>query len=227
MFYWDSSMLILIPAMILTMYAQSKVKSAYSKYASVGTKRCYSGAETARAILDQNNLRDVNIELIQGQLTDHYDPRTRVLRLSGEVYQGRTIAANAIAAHECGHAIQHAIGYQPLIFRNAIVPVVNIASNMSWPLIMLGFLVPSFSIFLTVGILMFSAAVFFQLITLPVEFNASSRALVELGNGGILESDEISDGKRVLNAAALTYVAAAASAILQLVRLLVIRNRRD
>lgn len=227
MFYWDSSMLILIPAILLTLYAQTKVKSAYSKYASVATRKNLSGAETARAILDKNNLNNVNIELVPGKLTDHYDPRTRVLRLSGEIYAGRTVAANAIAAHECGHAIQHAIGYQPLMFRNAIVPVVNFASNLSWPLIFIGLLIPSFTTFLNIGIVMFSAAVIFQLVTLPVEFNASSRALVQLGNEGILERDEISDGKKVLDAAALTYVAAAASAILQLARLMLIRNRRD
>lgn len=227
MFYWDSSILFLIPAILLTLYAQAKVSSAYSTYASVATRRNYTGAETARAILDKNNLSNVSIELTHGKLTDHYDPRTRVLRLSGEVYSGRTIAANAIAAHECGHAIQHSTSYQPLMLRNAIVPIVSFASNLSWPLIFIGLLVPRYVTFLNIGIILFSAAVIFQLITLPVEFNASSRALTQLGNVGILESDEIDGGKKVLDAAALTYVAAAASAILQLLRLIAIRNRRS
>ncbi len=226
-FYFDNTMLILIPAMILTMYAQGKINSAYGKFSRIRTAKGFTGMQTARAILDENGLANVSIELVGGKLSDHYDPRTKVLRLSHDVYYGNTIASNSIAAHEVGHAIQHANAYAPLKFRNSMVPVVNIASNLSWVFIVAGMFFSALPQLFTIGVLMFSASVVFQLVTLPVEFNASSRALNLLGEMGILSSSEIPQGRRMLNAAALTYIAAASAAIAQLVRLLVIRDRND
>lgn len=226
-FYFDNTMLILIPAMILTMYAQGKINSAYGKFSRIRTAKGFTGMQTARAILDENGLANVSIELVGGKLSDHYDPRTKVLRLSHDVYYGNTIASNSIAAHEVGHAIQHANAYAPLKFRNSMVPVVNIASNLSWVFIVAGMFFSALPQLFTIGVLMFSASVVFQLVTLPVEFNASSRALNLLGEMGILSSSEIPQGRRMLNAAALTYIAAASAAIAQLVRLLVIRDRNE
>ncbi len=226
-YYYDGTMILLIPAVLLTLYAQSKVKSTYEKYLRVSTRNGYTGAQTARAILDNNGLSEVEIQLVQGTLTDHYDPRNRVLRLSRDVYMGTAIASDAIAAHEVGHAIQHERNYAPLIFRNTIVPAVNIASYLSWFFIMAGIVFSMLKGLLTIGILLFSVAVLFQIVTLPVEFDASRRALVELRRAGILEQEEIKGGKQVLDAAALTYIAAAASAIMQLFRLILIRNRRN
>ena len=225
-YYYDWTMIILIPALILTMYAQTKIQSAYSKYSRIRSQRGLTGAQTARMILNQNGLSDVNIELIGGKLSDHYDPRTRVLRLSNGVYNGNSIAANAIAAHEVGHALQHAGAYAPLKFRNSIVPLVNIASQAAMPLIFIGLFFAQFQSLLSIGIILFSGSVIFQLVTLPVEFDASSRAIKQLASGGILVGPEIEEGKKVLSAAALTYVAAAATAISQLMRLLLISNNR-
>ncbi len=222
--YFDSTMIVLIPAILLAIYAQSKVKSTYEKYVKVASRNGYTGAETARAILDRNGLNDVRVEHISGTLSDHYDPRSRVLRLSDMVYRGNTISSSAIAAHEVGHAIQHARGYAPLTFRNAIVPFVNFASSLSWLFIVAG-LVLSFTGLLDVGILLFTGSVVFQIVTLPVEFNASSRALGELEAVGVLTREEIPHSKKVLDAAALTYVAATATAVAQLIRLLLLRGR--
>ena len=195
------------------MYAQFKVSSTTNKYFRVRTQRGYTGEQTAREILNANGIYDVRIEMTRGTLSDHYDPRNKVLRLSQDVYRGTSITSVAVAAHECGHAIQHARGYAPLTIRGAIVPVVNFASSASW--------------LLKIGILLFSATVVFQLITLPVEFNASHRALIQIENLGIVSRDERRESKRVLDAAALTYVAAAATALLQLLRLITIANQRD
>lgn len=225
--YFDWTMIILIPAILLSMYAQTKIQSEYSKYARVAAQRGYTGAQVARGILNDNHLSDVNIELIGGQLSDHYDPRARVLRLSNAVYNGSSIAANAIAAHEVGHAIQHARAYAPLKLRNAIVPVVNIATQAAMPLIFIGLFFAQFSGLLNIGILLFSGSVLFQLITLPVEFNASARALQQLEAGGFLVGNEVEQGRRVLSAAALTYIAAAATSVMQLLRLILIRNSRN
>lgn len=225
-FYYDSTMIFLIPSILLTLYAQHKVRSAYERYLRVPTRNGYTGAQTARAILDKNGLRNVEVQLVPGTLTDHYNPGTRILRLSNEVYYGTTVASNAIAAHEVGHAIQHARHYFPLDFRNKIVPVVNIASNLAWFFIIGGLFISSLNGLLTIGILMFCMAVLFQIITLPVEFDASRRALVELKQEQILSESEIRGGKAVLDAAALTYVAAAASAVSQLLRLMYIQNNR-
>ena len=216
--FWgfDPTMVVLIPAILLTIYAQFKVSSTTNKYLRVNTRRGYTGEQTARRVLDSNGLYDVKIEMVRGHLSDHYDPRRKAVRLSEDVYYGTSITSVAVAAHECGHAIQHAKGYAPLQIRSSLVPVVNFASSISW-----------FLIFLGIGILLFSASVLFQIITLPVEFNASSRAIVQLGNLGIIDESESRQSRRVLSAAALTYVAAALVSILQLLRLLLIAQRRN
>nr|WP_330382514.1 zinc metallopeptidase [Clostridioides difficile] len=218
-------MVVLIPAILLTIYAQFKVSSTTNKYLRVNTRRGYTGEQTARRVLDSNGLYDVKIEMVRGHLSDHYDPRRKAVRLSEDVYYGTSITSVAVAAHECGHAIQHAKGYAPLQIRSSLVPVVNFASSISWFLIFLGFIMAG--PFFKIGILLFSASVLFQIITLPVEFNASSRAIVQLGNLGIIDESESRQSRRVLSAAALTYVAAALVSILQLLRLLLIAQRRN
>lgn len=221
----DPTMILLIPAILLTLYAQFKVTSTTSRFFNVRSNSGYTGEETARRILDSNGLFNVRIEMVRGRLSDHYDPRSKVLRLSQDVYSGTSITSVAVAAHECGHAIQHAHGYAPLNIRSSLVPVVNFASNMSWIFIMLGFVMRGS--FLEIGILLFSASVLFQIVTLPVEFNASSRALNQLTSLGIVDNREVRQSRKVLQAAALTYVAAAVTAILQLLRLVMIANSRD
>ena len=225
--FYDPTMMILIPAILFTMYAQFKVSSTTNRFFRIKSRSGYNGQQTAERILAANGIRDVRIVPIRGTLTDHYDPRRKVLRLSEEVYYGTSITSVAVAAHECGHALQHAYGYKPLEIRGAIVPVVNFASSLSWILIFVGLFFSGNNTMLQIGILMFSATVIFQLITLPVEFNASSRALVQLQDLGIVDSREARDSRKVLSAAAMTYVAAALTAILQLARLLLIANNRD
>ena len=225
--FYDPTMIILIPAILFTMYAQFKVSSTTNRFFRIKSRSGYNGQQTAERILAANGIRDVRIVPIRGTLTDHYDPRRKVLRLSEEVYYGTSITSVAVAAHECGHALQHAYGYAPLTIRGAIVPVVNFASSLSWILIFVGLFFSGNNTMLQLGILMFSATVIFQLITLPVEFNASSRALVQLQDLGIVDSGEARDSRKVLSAAAMTYVAAALTAILQLARLLLIANNRD
>ena len=225
--FYDPTMMILIPAILFTMYAQFKVSSTTNRFFRIKSRSGYNGQQTAERILAANGVRDVRIVPIRGTLTDHYDPRRKVLRLSEEVYYGTSITSVAVAAHECGHALQHAYGYAPLTIRGAIVPVVNFASSLSWILIFVGLFFSGNNTMLQIGILMFSATVIFQLITLPVEFNASSRALVQLQDLGIVDSGEARDSRKVLSAAAMTYVAAALTAILQLARLLLIANNRD
>ena len=221
----DPTIFILIPGILFTMYAQFKVSSTTNRYFKVRSKLGYTGEQTARKILDANGLYNVRIEMVRGSLSDHYDPRSNVVRLSEDVYYGTSITSVSVAAHECGHAIQHAKGYAPLQIRSSLVPVVSFASNISWFLILIGFVMSG--PFLKIGILLFSASVLFQIVTLPVEFNASRRALVQIGNEGILEGNEIKEGKDVLTAAALTYVAAALVSVLQLLRLIAISQRRD
>ena len=221
----DPTMILIIPAILLTIYAQFKVSSTTNRYFRVKSGRGYTGEQTAREILDRNGLYNVRIEMVRGRLSDHYDPRSNVVRLSEDVYSGNSITSISVAAHECGHAIQHAHGYVPLNIRSSLVPVVNFASNMSWIFIMLGFLMGGS--FLKMGILLFSASVLFQIVTLPVEFNASSRALAQMTSLGIVDDREVRDSRRVLQAAALTYVAAAVTAILQLLRLVMIAQNRD
>ena len=193
---YDPTILILIPAIILTLYAQGKVKSSFSKYLRIPTVRGYTGGDVARRLLDQNGLRDIPIELARGQLSDHYDPKSRVLRLSPEVYRGNSIASVSVAAHEVGHAIQHANGYVPLSMRNSIFPIANFGSSAAWLFIFVGLLVPSLGSLMDIGILLFSAAVLFQLITLPVEFNASNRALELLDSNGFISGDETRGAKK-------------------------------
>ena len=221
----DPTIFILIPGILFTMYDQFKVSSTTNRYFKVRSKLGYTGEQTARKILDANGLYNVRIEMVRGSLSDHYDPRSNVVRLSEDVYYGTSITSVSVAAHECGHAIQHAKGYAPLQIRSSLVPVVSFASNISWFLILIGFVMSG--PFLKIGILLFSASVLFQIVTLPVEFNASRRALVQIGNEGILEGKEIKEGKDVLTAAALTYVAAALVSVLQLLRLIAISQRRD
>lgn len=222
-YVWDPTFIILVPAILFTIYAQFKVSSTTSRFLRVNTQRGFTGEQVARRILESNGLYDVRIEMVRGHLSDHYDPRNKVLRLSQDIYYGTSVTSVAVAAHECGHAIQHAKGYVPLNLRSSLVPVVNFASNISWLLIALGFIMRG--PFLEIGILLFSASVLFQIITLPVEFNASSRALVQLGNLGIVEGKELNQSRKVLTAAALTYVAAALTSVLQLLRLVAIANR--
>ena len=227
MFYFDIWYLYLIlPAALLAMYAQVKINSTYSKYSKVASRRGVTGAEVARRILDQNGLQSVQIGHVAGNLTDHYDPRTQVVNLSDSVYNSTSVAAIGVAAHETGHAVQHAVGYAPIRIRNAIVPVVNIGSTLSIPLFLLGFLF-SIGILADIGIILFSFAVLFQLVTLPVEFNASRRAIATLESGYILEDEELGGAKKVLGAAAMTYVASAVMALAQLLRLILIRGDRD
>ncbi|WP_142414621.1 zinc metallopeptidase [Hathewaya massiliensis] len=219
-------MIILLPALIISMYAQFKVNSAFQRYSKVFSKRGVTGAEIARMLLDEAGLYDIPVELVSGKLTDHYDPTRRVMRLSNEVYYGNSVASIGVAAHETGHAIQHKESYSPLIIRNKIVPVVNISSSASWFLFFIGlvFSIPSLT---SLGIILFSAAVIFQIITLPVEFNASARAIRILDTRGILDKEELYGAKKVLKAAALTYVVAALTAISQLLRLIALSNRNN
>lgn len=223
--YWDSTIIILIPAIIFSIVAQVMVKSAFSEYSKVRNSRGLTGADAAREILDRNGLTNVRIEHISGSLTDHYDPKANVIRLSDDVYSSATVAAVGVAAHEAGHAVQYAEGYYPIKIRNAIIPVTRFGSSLSTPLVILG-LVLSSDFLITAGILLFCAVVLFQAITLPVEFNASGRALKTLRSSHFLEDDEMKGARSVLTAAAMTYVAAMLSALLSLVRLLVISGRR-
>jgi len=224
-YFFDSTMLLLIPAMLLSLYAQSKVKSTYNIYSREGLQSGMTGAEVARMVLDRSGLQNVEIERVAGNLTDHYDPRTKVLRLSNEVYSRPTIASAGVAAHEAGHAIQDQMEYGPLKLRSFMVPFASFGSKFSMIIIIIG-LIFSFMEMINLGIILFSMVVLFQLFTLPVEFNASSRALAVLGEYQILSVEEVPKAKKVLDAAALTYVAAAFSSIMTLVRLLVLRDRR-
>jgi len=224
--YFDPTYILLIPALILAIYAQGKVQTTFRRYMYEHSQAGMTGAQVARKLLDANGLHDVPVELIPGTLSDHYDPRTRKMRLSPQVYQSTSVAALGVAAHETGHAVQHAQAYIPLGIRNNLYPVANIGSRMAFPLFFIGFITWSQTI-MNVGIWLFIAALAFQLVTLPVEFNASRRALAMLDSGGYLTQTEVPKAKRVLSAAALTYVAAAAMAASQLFRLLLLRGARD
>lgn len=229
-YYFDPTYILIIIAAIISLIAQWRVNSAFSKYSRVASMSGMTGAQAARMILQSNGINDVSVQRISGKLTDHYNPSTKVLNLSESVYGSTSAAAIGVAAHECGHAIQHARGYFPLSLRTALVPVANIGSQLSWVFIIVGAILSFNQTLITIGIIMFSAAVLFQLVTLPVEFNASARALEQLESNGILYRDEVSQTRKVLSAAALTYVAAAATAILQLLRLIILfggRGRRD
>ena len=230
-FFFDPTMIIVIPGIILTLWAQMKVSSAYKKYSRVRSRSGLTGAQVARGILDSNGLHAVGIEPIKGNLTDHYDPRSGILRLSEGVYGSQSIAALGIAAHEAGHAVQHGVKYPALALRTAIAPAAATGSQLGIWLFMIGILVSYFSggmaWLMDAGIILFGVAVVFTLITLPVEFNASKRALLVLENAGYLTTEELPHAKAVLDAAALTYVAAAATAVLTLIRLLILRGSRD
>jgi len=231
MLYFDPIYYLMIgPALILSIIAQVKVKSTFAKYSQVATAGGLSGAEAAQRILSGFGLSSVRVEQVGGFLSDHYDPRQRVLRLSPGVYEGRSIASIGVAAHESGHAIQHAQGYFPMQIRSALVPVTQIGSWLAWPLLLLGFILGALSL-IKLGIILFSAAVLFQLVTLPVEFDASRRAVAILGQQGILTQAELGGTRSVLGAAALTYVAAAAAAVMQLLYFLMraglLGGRRD
>lgn len=226
-YYWrfDPTYLLIIIGMLLSLAASAKLKSTFAVYRGRRSASGLTGAEAARRILNAAGITDVQIVPVSGSLTDHYDPRSKTVRLSEDIYGQTSLAAVGVAAHECGHAIQHHIDYAPLSIRSALVPVANFGSTLSWPLFFAG-LIFSIQPLLTLGIVLFSFAVLFQLVTLPVEFNASSRALHMLENTGILSRDENSGARKVLRAAALTYVAALASSILQLLRLIILAGGR-
>ena len=219
-YYYDPTYMLIVISALISLFAQFLVNSRFSKYSRVRSRSGMTGAQAAERILQSQGIYDVAIQRVSGKLTDHYDPRNKTLNLSDAVYASTSVAALGVAAHECGHAIQHARGYAPLSFRSALVPVANIGSQLSWLFIILGIFFGGSHTLIMIGILMFSAAVLFQLVTLPVEFNASGRALKLLSETGILQKDEVSDTRKVLSAAALTYVAAATTAVLQLLRLL-------
>ncbi len=228
MYYMDPTYVLLIIGAIIAMAASARMKSVFAKYSKVPSASGLTGRETAIRVLQAAGIFDVTVRPVKGDLTDHYDPRTKTVNLSESVYNQRSLAALGVAAHECGHAIQDARHYVPLDIRGRLVPIASIGSNLSWPIFLIG-LIASIPALTTAGIVLFSAAVVFQLITLPVEINASRRALVMLENTGILGQDENSKARQVLTAAALTYVAALASSVLQLLRLVLLAGgrRRD
>lgn len=227
--FFDPTYILVLIGVVLCLAASARVKATFAKYSRIGSMSGVTGAQAAERLLHESGIYDVQIERISGNLNDHYDPRSKTLRLSDPVYSSSSLAAIGVAAHECGHAIQHQHSYVPLMLRSAFVPVANLGSMAAWPLIILGVILSWNSFFINLGIILFSAAVIFQLITLPVELNASKRAIVRLGETGILYDDELRQSRKVLNAAALTYVAAAAASILQLLRLVILfgggRNR--
>jgi hypothetical protein len=231
MMFYDATYLLVVIGAVICMIASARVRTTFNKYSKYRSLSGMTGAQAADRILRSAGIYDVQIRHVSGSLTDHYDPRTKTVNLSDPVYNSTSVAAVGVAAHECGHVIQHAKAYAPLEFRTALVPVANIGSTLAWPLILIGLLFNSRSsmMFINIGILFFSLAVLFQLVTLPVEFNASARALKQLRTQGILGEEELSYTRKVLSAAALTYVASAAAAILQLLRILLLTGgrRRD
>ncbi len=226
MFFYDSTLILLLPALIVSAIAQYKISQAYRKYSRIDSQRGITGEQAASSILRANGIYDVDIELVSGQMTDHYDPRAKKLRLSRDVFYGTSIASIGIAAHEVGHAIQHNINYAPLILRNKIVPAVNFGSSFSWLLFFMG-LILSVKQLLLIGIVLFSFTVVFQLVTLPVELNASNRAIKSIASMNLLSGEEVGGAKNVLFCAALTYVAAALMSIMSLLRLIALASRRD
>jgi hypothetical protein len=235
--FFEPTMILLIPALLFAVWAQHKVKSTYAKFSQVNARSGLSGADVARAILRDENIElvseqddipsdSVGLTAIPGELSDHYDPKARMLRLSEGIYHGTSVAALGIAAHEVGHAVQHARMYSPLMMRNVVYPVCNIGSSLAFPLFFVGFIFAT-PMLMKFAIIMFTLAVFFTLITLPVEFDASARAMRALSSGGYLTEDELKGTKKVLTAAALTYVAAAAMAIIQLVRMVILATHRN
>jgi hypothetical protein len=226
--FFDSTMLLLIPGMLLAFFAQWKVTSTFKQYAQVRSSGGRTGRDVARALLNAYGAGDVQVEHVPGRLSDHYDPTKRVVRLSDDVYGSDSVAALGVAAHEVGHALQHAGGYAPMRWRWSLLGPANLGSTLAMPLAFIGILMGSGGIWLLdLGIILFSAVVLFQVVTLPVEFNASSRAYAHLTSVGIATPDEAAMAKKVLDAAALTYVASAATALLSLLRLILLRNSRD
>ena len=230
-YYWDPTYILVVIGAVICMIASARVKGTFNKYSQLRSMSGMNGAQVAQRVLQAAGIYDVQVRHVSGSLTDHYDPRTKTVNLSDPVYNATSVAALGVAAHECGHAIQHAKSYAPLSIRSALVPIANFGSMLAWPVILIGlfFNTRSSGLIIDIGILLFSAAVLFQLVTLPVEFDASRRALVMLRTQGILADDELKYTRRVLKAAALTYVASAAAAILQLLRIILITNgrRRD
>ncbi len=224
---FDPTYILVLIGVIISLWASAKVKTTYAKYSRVRSMSGMTGAQAAERILHSAGIYDVRIEHVAGNLTDHYDPRSRVLRLSDAVYGSASVAAIGVAAHECGHAVQDQKDYAPLRIRNSLVPVANFGTMAAWPIIIIGLIFGSSSFLINLGILLFSLGVLFQLVTLPVEFDASNRAVQMLGNQGILYGDEVVQTRKVLNAAAMTYVAAAAASILSLLRLLILFGGRD
>lgn len=230
-YYWDPTYILVVIGAVICMIASARVKGTFNKYSQLRSMSGMNGAQVAQRVLQAAGIYDVQVRHVSGSLTDHYDPRTKTVNLSDPVYNATSVAALGVAAHECGHAIQHAKSYAPLSIRSALVPIANFGSMLAWPVILIGlfFNTRSSGLIIDIGILLFSAAVLFQLVTLPVEFDASRRALVMLRTQGILADDELKYTRRVLKSAALTYVASAAAAILQLFRIILITNgrRRD
>ena len=230
-YYWDPTYILVVIGAVICMIASARVKGTFNKYSQLRSMSGMNGAQVAQRVLQAAGIYDVQVRHVSGSLTDHYDPRTKTVNLSDPVYNATSVAALGVAAHECGHAIQHAKSYAPLSIRSALVPIANFGSMLAWPVILIGlfFHTRSSGLIIDIGILLFSAAVLFQLVTLPVEFDASRRALVMLRTQGILADDELKYTRRVLKSAALTYVASAAAAILQLLRIILITNgrRRD
>lgn len=230
-YYWDPTYILVVIGAVICMIASARVKGTFNKYSQLRSMSGMNGAQVAQRVLQAAGIYDVQVRHVSGSLTDHYDPRTKTVNLSDPVYNATSVAALGVAAHECGRAIQHAKSYAPLSIRSALVPIANFGSMLAWPVILIGLLfnTRSSGLIIDIGILLFSAAVLFQLVTLPVEFDASRRALVMLRTQGILADDELRYTRRVLKSAALTYVASAAAAILQLLRIILITNgrRRD
>lgn len=230
-YYWDPTYILVVIGAVICMIASARVKGTFNKYSQLRSMSGMNGAQVAQRVLQAAGIYDVQVRHVSGSLTDHHDPRTKTVNLSDPVYNATSVAALGVAAHECGHAIQHAKSYAPLSIRSALVPIANFGSMLAWPVILIGLLfnTRSSGLIIDIGILLFSAAVLFQLVTLPVEFDASRRALVMLRTQGILSDDELKYTRKVLKSAALTYVASAAAAILQLLRIILITNgrRRD
>lgn len=226
-YYYDMTYFLVIIGAVLSMIASAQVNGAFKRYSRVRSMSGMTGAQTARRILDQNGLYNVKIEHISGNLTDHYDPRSKVLRLSDATYSASSVAAVGVAAHECGHAVQDSVGYAPLRFRSKLAPAANFGSRWGLPIFMLGLIFGMNEVLMQIGIWVFVLAVLFQLVTLPVEFDASKRALAMLTDYGILGSQEVEGSRKVLRAAAMTYVAAAAAALLNLLRLVLLSRRND
>ncbi len=229
--FWDPTYVLVLIGAVICLLASARVNTTFKKYNKCRSQSGMTGAQAAERVLRAAGIHDVQIRQVSGKLTDHYDPRNKTLNLSDSVYGSASVAAVGVAAHECGHAIQHQQSYVPLNLRSAIVPVANIGSTLAWPVIIIGLLIGGTGSFLvTAGIILFAAAVLFQLVTLPVEFNASARAVKILDETGILSGEELGQTKKVLGAAALTYVASAAAIILQLLRLILLfggKSRRD